>query len=99
MFNTFTKCCGIVAMFALYLYSAPAAYGQCDANEVTLSLTFDFWPEEAGWSITDADGVEVASATAGDYDGATTATATACLADGCYTLAITDRIVMAVQIG
>jgi len=54
-------------MFALFLYSAPAAFGQCDANEVTLSLTFDNWPEEAGWSITDADGVEVAYAAAGDY--------------------------------
>ena len=54
-------------MFALFLYSAPAAFGQCDANEVTLSLTFDSWPEEAGWSITDADGAEVASAAAGDY--------------------------------
>ena len=93
MFNTFTKCCSIVAMFALFLYSAPAAFGQCDANEVTLSLTFDNWPEEAGWSITDADGVEVAYAAAGDYatvpDGGSV-DATACLADGCYTLAVTD---------
>ena len=93
MFNTFTKCCSIVAMFALFLYSAPAAFGQCDANEVTLSLTFDSWPEEAGWSITDADGVEVAYAAAGDYatvpDGGSV-DATACLADGCYTLAVTD---------
>ena len=42
MFNTFTKCCSIIAMFALYFYSAPAAYAQdCDANELTLELVFD----------------------------------------------------------
>ena len=93
MFNTFTKCCSIVAMFALFLYSAPAAFGQCDANEVTLSLTFDNYPEEAGWSINDASGMEVAAgpigsyATEADYS---TVVATACLADGCYTLAVLD---------
>ena len=86
MFNTFKKCCGIVAMFALYLYSAPAAFAQCDANEVTLTLVFDNYASETGWSITDADGTEVAGAASG----AATESAVACLADGCYTLTMTD---------
>ena len=90
MFNTFTKCWGIVAMFTLYFYSSPAVYAQCDMNAVTLSLTFDSWPYEAGWSITDDTGTEVAGAVAGTYSGASDAVAEACLADGCYTLAITD---------
>ena len=41
-------------MFALYFYSAPAAFAQCDANEVTMTLVFDNYPSETGWSITDA---------------------------------------------
>ena len=87
MFNTFKKCCGIVAMFALYFYSAPAAFAQCDANEVTLTLVFDNYPSETGWSITDADGNEVAGAP----QGTATESAVACLADGCYTLTMTDQ--------
>jgi hypothetical protein len=92
MFNTFKKCCGIVAMFALYFYSAPAAFAQCADNEVTLTLVFDDYASETGWSILDADGNSVASAGSGSYAGMNggTATPTACLPDGCYTLTMTD---------
>jgi len=90
MFNTFKKCCGIVAMFALYLYSAPAAFAQCDANEVSLALVFDNYASETGWSITDADGNEVAGDPQGTFSGES-ADIVACLADGCYTLTMTDQ--------
>ena len=90
MFNTFTKCCGILAMFALYFYSAPAAYGQCDANEVTLSLTFDSYASETSWEITDGSGAVIASAASGSYTGGSV-DETLCLLDGCsYTLTMSD---------
>ena len=90
MFNTFTKCCSILAMFALYFYSAPAAYAQdCDANELTLELVFDGYAEETSWDIADAAGNLIASG--GDYaPGTVSATETACLADGIYTLTMYD---------
>ena len=90
MFNTFTKCCSIIAMFALYFYSAPAAYAQdCDANELTLELVFDGYAEETSWDIADAAGNLIASG--GDYaPGTASATETACLADGIYTLTMYD---------
>jgi len=92
MFNTFKKCCGIVAMFALYFYSAPAAFAQCADNEVTLTLVFDNYASETGWSIVDANGNAVAGAGSGSYAGMNggTATPTACLPDGCYSLVMSD---------
>ena len=90
MFNTFTKCCSIIAMFALYFYSAPAAYAQdCDANELTLELVFDGYADETSWDIADAAGNIIASG--GDYAyGTASATETACLADGIYTFTMYD---------
>ena len=90
MFNTFTKCCSIIAMFALYFYSAPAAYAQdCDANELTLELVFDGYATETSWDIADAAGNIIASG--GDYAyGTASATETACLADGIYTFTMYD---------
>ena len=95
MFNTFKKCCGIVAMFALYLYSAPAAFAQCDGVELTIELTYDNWPEESSWSLMDASGAEVAAGDAYSSgalaaDGSTE-TIVACVAnDACYTLTVSD---------
>lgn len=94
MFNTFTKCCGIVAMFALYLYSAPAAFAQCEGVELSITLDYDSWPEESSWSLT-SDGVEIASGDA--YTGGELAadgsseTVVACVAnDACYTFTMSD---------
>ena len=94
MFNTFKKCCGIVAMFALYLYSAPAAFAQCEGVELSITLDYDSWPEESSWSLT-SDGVEVASGDA--YTGGALAadgsseTVVACVAnEACYTFTMSD---------
>ena len=94
MFNTFKKCCGIVAMFALYLYSAPTAFAQCDGVELSITLDYDSWPEESSWSLT-SDGVEIASGDA--YTGGELAadgsseTVVACVAnDACYVFTMSD---------
>ena len=88
MFNTFTKCCSIVAMFALYFYSAPAAHAQdCDANELTLDLLFDNYSSETTWDVA-LNGTSVAS---GSYTGGTsTATESICVGDGIVTFSIYD---------
>ena len=89
MFNTFTKCCSIIAMFALYFYSAPAALAQCDANEVTLDLIFSNYAGELSWDITDADGNVVASE--GPYaNGDVSAQIVSCLEDGLHSLNMYD---------
>jgi hypothetical protein len=75
-------------MFALYFYSAPAAFAQCDANEVTLEIVFDNYSSETSWDIADDAGNILAS---GAYAaGTATATETACLSDGMYTLTMYD---------
>ena len=90
MFNTFKKCCGIVAMLALYLYSAPVAFAQCGGIEVTVDLVYDNYPTETTWNITDAAGNILASGAGASGD--TEATATACLVDNaCYTFTIEDQ--------
>ena len=67
--------------------SAPS---QC--NDVTLNLTFDNYPEETSWVITNDGGSTVAS---GSYSNAnpdgSTIIETACLEDGCYTFTIYDQ--------
>ena len=81
-------------MFALYFYSAPAAFAQCDGVELSIMLDYDSWPEESSWSLT-SDGVEVASGDA--YTGGELAadgsseTVVACVAnDACYTFTMFD---------
>ena len=81
-------------MFALYLYSAPAAFAQCDGVELSITLDYDSWPEESSWSLT-SDGVEVASGDA--YTGGELAadgsseTVVACVAnDACYVFTMSD---------
>ena len=88
MFNTFKKCCGIVAMFALYLYSAPAAFAQCDGTELTITLDFDAWADEASWDLS-SDSGEIIASGVGTVNNSTE-TATACVADGCYTFTMND---------
>ncbi len=60
---------------------------QC--SNVTLTLNFDNFPNETGWSIVDANGITVA---AGDgYTAAdSTATINECLPYGCYSFVIKD---------
>ncbi|WP_052503454.1 reprolysin-like metallopeptidase [Lacinutrix sp. Hel_I_90] len=61
-------------------------------SNVTLSFTFDNYPEETAWSIVNGSGSTVASG--GTYgsqpDGSTLNIAVGCLDDGCYNLIVTD---------
>ena len=63
----------------------------CNDNEVTLSITFDNYPEETSWTLTNDSGTTVASAsyTTANADGSTV-TETFCLTDDCYTFTIND---------
>lgn len=61
-------------------------------SDVSLSITFDNYPEETAWSIKNASGTTVASG--GTYgsqaDGSTLTINVGCLDDGCYDFVITD---------
>ena len=67
----------------------PSSSGGC--VDVTLSLTFDNYPEETSWALKNESGTTVASG--GNYgsagDGATI-TDVSCLPAGCYTFTIND---------
>ena len=65
----------------------------CNTNctDVALTITFDNYPEETAWSITNSSGATVASGgTYGSQADGSTLTLTNCLADGCYDFTITD---------
>ena len=63
----------------------------CSDNVVTISITFDIYPEETSWSITNASGATVASGgTYGSEPDGSTITIEECLADGCYDFTILD---------
>ncbi|WP_040757327.1 immunoglobulin-like domain-containing protein [Winogradskyella psychrotolerans] len=66
--------------------------GSSSCSDVSLSITFDNYPEETAWSIRDASGSTVASG--GTYgsqaDGSTLTVDVGCLEDGCYDFIITD---------
>lgn len=86
MFNTFKKCCGIVAMFALYFFSAPAAYAQCDGLQLTMTMTYDSWAYEGSWSLTDATGTVISSGGGGGES-----PVSFCVPENsCFTLSVAD---------
>ena len=61
------------------------------SNGVTLSITFDNYPEETSWMIVNGGGSTVASGgTYGNEPDGSTITIAACLADGCYDFIIND---------
>ncbi len=63
----------------------------CTDTEVSISITFDNYPEETSWSITNSNGTTVASGgTYGSQADGSTLTLTECLPDGCYDFTITD---------
>ena len=63
----------------------------CSENEVNLSITFDNYPEETAWTLTNSGGQTVASGgTYGNQADGSTYTEDLCLPDGCYTFTITD---------
>ena len=60
-------------------------------TDVTISITFDDYPEETSWSILDNSGVTVASGgTYGSEPDGSTINITECLEDGCYDFIIND---------
>ena len=69
---------------------APCSTG-CSDNQVNVSITFDNYPEETAWSLTNSSNQTVAS---GSYSTAnadgSTITEDLCLPDDCYTFTITD---------
>lgn len=69
---------------------APCPTG-CSDNTVSISITFDNYPEETSWSITNDSGATVASGgTYGSQADGSTLVIEECLADGCYTFTIND---------
>jgi len=74
------------------------AYGEvppplvCVENEVSLSITFDNYPEETGWTLEDSGGTVIASASysTSNPDGSTVNVPFGTLADDTYTFTITD---------
>ncbi|MFK7750301.1 MAG: S8 family serine peptidase [Kordia sp.] len=61
-------------------------------SNVSLSITFDDYPEETSWEITNSGGQVVASGGtyASQADGSTLVVDAGCLDDGCYDFTITD---------
>ena len=69
----------------------PSCPPGCNGTEVTLSITFDNYPEETSWAITNNAGATVASGgTYGNFADGSTYTENICLVDGCYTFTIND---------
>lgn len=69
---------------------APCQTG-CSDNQVNVSITFDNYPEETAWTLTNSNNQTVAS---GSYSSAnpdgSTISEDLCLPDDCYTFTITD---------
>jgi len=79
---------GDICVDDIGLTTAPAG-PTCE--NVSLALTFDNYPEETSWSITNSGGTTVASG--GTYASApdgSSLTEVACLPNGCYTFTIND---------
>ncbi len=63
----------------------------CNGNEVNITITFDNYPEETSWTITNSNGATVASGgTYGSQADGSTLTITECLGSGCFDFTISD---------
>lgn len=63
----------------------------CSDNALSLSITFDNYPEETSWTLRNASNTTVASGgTYGSQGDGSTLVIPLCIADGCYTFTITD---------
>ena len=71
--------------------SCAPCQSSCSENEVTLTVTFDNYPEETSWSLATDGGTTVASQSysTSNADGSTV-TETFCLPNDCYTFTIND---------
>jgi len=79
---------GDMAIDDLSLNTSGGAGGGC--SDVTITITFDDYPEETAWQITDGGTVVASGGTYGSQPDRSTLTLTECLDDGCYTFTITD---------
>lgn len=66
--------------------------GNCATGDLTLTITFDNYPEETSWTLKDAGGTTVASKSysSSNPDGSTVRETINALASGSYTFAISD---------
>ncbi len=66
--------------------------GECQTGDIYLSITFDNYPEETGWTLKNASGTTIDSAnyTSSNPDGSTVAKTFSSLTVGDYTFTITD---------
>lgn len=71
--------------------TCPPCNTNCTDNDVNVNITFDNYPGETSWSITNASGTVVASG--GPYSGQATGSSITlpfCIVDGCYDFNIFD---------
>ncbi len=70
----------------------PPPPGNCQTGDIYLSITFDNYPEETGWTLKNASGttIDSASYTSSNPDGSTITKTFSSLAIGDYTFTITD---------
>lgn len=73
--------------------TTPPPSGECIVGDVHLSLTFDNYPEETGWTLKDSSGTLIDSETysSSNADGSTINVSFSTLAADDYTFTITDQ--------
>jgi len=68
----------------------PCAPCPCTGTNVTVSITFDNYPEETSWSITSGSTVVASGGPYGSQPDGSTLNTTVCLPNGCYNFTIND---------
>lgn len=82
---------GDMAIDALELSTTSSGGGSGSCTDVNLSITFDDYPEETSWEITDASGnVVYSGGPYGSEADRSTLNLTGCIPDGCYNFTIFD---------
>ncbi|MBP2833713.1 fibronectin type III domain-containing protein [Aquimarina sp. U1-2] len=81
------------AIDAVSLTSGTDTGEECAGNELTLSITFDNYPQETSWTMVDEGGVTVASEnySTANANGSTVTETISDLTDGSYTFTIFDE--------
>ncbi|UOB15943.1 M43 family zinc metalloprotease [Abyssalbus ytuae] len=80
-----------MAIDAITLTTDSSGGGGTECTNISLSITFDNYPEETSWEILDSNGaVAYSGGTYGDQADGSTLNLTGCIDDGCYTLVFYD---------
>ncbi|MCF6294919.1 MAG: DUF5011 domain-containing protein, partial [Flavobacteriaceae bacterium] len=81
-----------IAIDDVSLTSGGGSGGNCNVGDVNLSITLDNYPQETAWTLKDASGttIDSASYSTANPDGSTVTRTFTGLADGQYTFTITD---------